>query len=109
MQRSARIGDRPKGVHHVHRGHQGDTSPVYHQPPPLCGRLQAPCSHENECRYEASSTTGDMRRKSPGLMFLTAVAAKPGLDRTDLVRLQSQLGEAQANRRHEPQSLLGCC
>ena len=43
----------------------------------------------------------DMRRKPPGLMFLTAVAAKPGQDRTDLVQLQSQLGEAQATRRHE--------
>ena len=49
-----------------------------------------------------------MRRKHLGLVFLTAVAAKRGQDRTDLVRLQSQLGEAQATRRHESQSLLGC-
>ena len=35
-----------------------------------------------------------MRRKPPELVFLTAVAAKPEQDRTDLVRLQSQLGEA---------------
>ena len=55
------------------------------------------------------STTGDMRRKPPGLVFLTAVAAIPGQDRTDLVRLQSQLGEPQTTRRSEPQSVLGCC
>ena len=42
-----------------------------------------------------------MRRKPPGLEFLTAVAAKPGQDLTDLVRLQSQLGDAQTTRRHE--------
>ena len=48
-----------------------------------------------------------MRRKPLRLVFLTAVAAKPGQDETDLVRLQSQLGEAKATRRHEPQSLLG--
>ena len=41
------ICDRLKGVHHVHRGHQGDNRLVYHQPPPLCGRLPAPCSHES--------------------------------------------------------------
>ena len=46
-----------------------------------------------------------MRRKSPGLVFLTVVAAKPGQDRADLVRLQSQLHEAQGTRHHEFQSL----
>ena len=45
---------------------------------------------------------GDMRSKPPGLVFLTAVAAKPGQGRTGLVRLQSQLGEVRATRRHEP-------
>ena len=53
--------------------------------------------------------TGDMRRKPPGLVLFTAVAAKPGQDCTDLVRLQSQLGEAKATRCHKPQSLLDCC
>ena len=50
-----------------------------------------------------------MRQKPPGLVILTAVAAKPGKDRTDLARFQSQLGEAKVILRHEPQSLLGCC
>ena len=50
-----------------------------------------------------------MRRKPPELVFLTAVAAKSERDGTDLVQLQCQLGEAKATRRHEPQSLLGCC
>ena len=53
--------------------------------------------------------TGDMRRKPQGQVFLTAAAAKLGQNRADLVRLQSQLGEDQATRRHEPQSLLSCC
>ena len=38
-----------------------------------------------------------------------AVAATRGQDRTYLVRLQIQLGEAKATRRHESESLLGCC
>ena len=44
---SSRFGDRPKGVNHVYREHQRDNRPVYHQPPPLYGRLPSTCSHEN--------------------------------------------------------------
>ena len=50
-----------------------------------------------------------MHRKPLGLVFLMAIAAKPGRDQNDLVRLQSQLGEAKTTRRYEPRSLLGCC
>ena len=32
-----------------------------------------------------------MRRKPPGLVFLTVVAAKPGQDQTDLVRARANL------------------
>ena len=47
--------------------------------------------------------------KASGAGVPTAVAAKPRKDRTDLVQLQSQLGEAKATQRDEPQSLLSCC
>ena len=50
-----------------------------------------------------------MRRKPSRLVFLTAVVAKPEQVRTDLVRLQYQLDEGEATRRHESQSLFGLC